>query len=403
MPLVVKLMKGESVDFGFEEKEEFTEPRLVLSYKTTGVYRVGAYSDLSRLPDNSIALLSITGPVTKYGDVCSLGSVDHSATMNRLATAGNIAGVIIDMDSPGGEAAGTAMLADAISNLAKGKPVITLIDDGIAASAGYWIASSATEIYTTQKTDMVGSIGVYQTIADWYGYFENQGLKVTDIYAPQSTEKNAGYREFVESGNDSLIKEELRVMADEFIGTVKKNRSGKLTSKEWDGGKMFYTKDAIRIGLIDGQKSFDQVVKRMNTLIQQKQSSSNSNKMSFEKTLSAAKAEQFEVTDEGFVLQEDHLNGIEAAIAQHETAFAALQEQHDSHALQAQQATAELATAKEEITGLKAEIETLKNADAATATDAAAGGDNYQTVSPKEKYLTSVDRELAERKARYGA
>jgi ClpP class serine protease len=53
-----------------------------------------------------------------------------------------------------------------------------MIDDGIAASAAMWIASAAShEIYTTQKTDMVGSIGVYTTVADWYGYFAKEGFE----------------------------------------------------------------------------------------------------------------------------------------------------------------------------------------------------------------------------------
>lgn len=42
--------------------------------------------------------------------------------------------------------------------------------------------------------------------------------------------------------------------------------------------------------------------------------------MSFQKTLGAAKASAFAVTDEGFVLSEEHLNNVEAALANTEAA-----------------------------------------------------------------------------------
>lgn len=384
MPLVLKLMKGENVEFGFE-KDETVEAKKVLSNKATSVYEVGYYTDLSRIPGGSIAMLTLAGPVTKYGDMCSYGSVDHVATLNRLSNSPNIAGIILNIDSPGGEAAGTAMLADAIKAVGKNKPVIALIDDGIAASAAMWIASAAKEIYTTQKTDMVGSVGVYTTIADWYGYFKEQGLQVRDIYAPQSTDKNLDYREALK-GNDDLIKEELKVLADEFIGTVATNRAGKLTSNDWATGKMFYSREAEKIGLTDGQKSFDQVVRRMNKLISQQQQS-NSNNMAFEKTLSAAGAESFEVVEGGFLLEESHLIAIESAFASHASELQQREAQlqaaadvitHTDAVVKDKEAEAEAANVR--IVALEARIAELESADATPgANTQVPEKDNYQS------------------------
>jgi protease-4 len=331
LPLLAAMLEGQPVDFGME-KDQDVEPRgIVLSHASAGsapmIFGVGFKTDLNKLPAGSIAVASITGPVTKFGDECSYGMMDHAALIASLGNNPNVAGVIVSIDSPGGEVSGTAALADIIKAVSSRKPVITMIDDGIAASAGMWIASAANEIYTSQKTDQVGSIGVYQTIADYAGYWESKGLKVREIYAPQSTDKNADYYEALK-GNDQPIKEDLRVIADEFISTIKKNRGGKLTSDEWTTGKMFYTKDAIRIGLIDGMKSFDQVIKRMGTLIQQKQQSSSNNKAMYEKTLAAAKAENFEAQPEvGFILQNDHMENIEAALDANATAIGALEQQ----------------------------------------------------------------------------
>lgn len=63
--------------------------------------------------------------------------------------------------------------------------------------------------------------------------------------------------------------EELSVIADQFINAITANRSGKIKNSEWKSGKMFFAKDAQRIGLIDGIKTFSQIVKRMEFVINQ--------------------------------------------------------------------------------------------------------------------------------------
>lgn len=316
LPIVANLLKGEAVDFG-------TSKNFLHENKSTGlcayyaggktVYGISPGADVSRMQNDSIGVISISGPLMKEGDICSNGMVDYTSLINNLANAGNVSGIILNIDSPGGQADGTAMLSDAIKNASNLKPVLAIIDDGMAASAAMWIASAANEIYVSQPTDQVGSIGVYTTIADWASYYESQGLKMMDIYAPQSTEKNKPYSDAL-NGDTSLISEELAVLADQFIITVSNNRGGKIKGDRWKSGKMFFAAEAKSIGLIDGIKSFDQVVKRISSLIT-KQSQLNNNIMAFEKTLATAKAAAFEVTDEGFLLSEEQLNHVEVALA----------------------------------------------------------------------------------------
>jgi len=169
---------------------------------------------------------------------------------------------------------------------------------------------------TTQATDQVGSIGVYTTIADWNAHYADYyKLPVSDVYATQSTDKNGDYRKAL-AGDTSALEADLSVLADQFINTVAANRGNRIKGDAWKTGKMFYSKDAQKVGLIDGQKSFDQIVKRMNTLIsdRKKSSSKSSNNMAFEKTMTAAKATAFAVTDDGFTLTEANLNNVEAEL-----------------------------------------------------------------------------------------
>lgn len=393
LPLVLKMAKGETVDFGLK-KDESTAAK-VLSNKTASVYNVGYYTDLGRLPSGAIAMLDIIGPVTKYGDMCSYGSIDHEQTLNRLANAPNVSAIILNIDSPGGEAAGTGSLAQTIKTVSNKKPVVALINDGIAASAAMWITSAASEIYATQKTDMLGSIGAYTTIADWNAYIESQGLPVRDIYAPQSTDKNFDYKEALKDPpNDKPIEENLRVLVNEFINTIQANRGSKLTSSDWQTGKMYYAKDALKIGLIDGIKSFDQVIRRVNTLISQTQNS-NSNTMAFDKTLSAAKAESFDVVDGGFLLEESHLTNLENALVLAAANTESITQLTNQVAEKEAALTASAGTIKaheDKIAALETENAALGKKDAGKASGAGGEEDpNKNSKDPWAKYRTSVD------------
>ena len=273
------------------------------------VFEVNCSSDLNKLPAGSIAYVNIDGPLFKSGDICSYGMEDYAELFYSIANAGNIVGVILDCDSPGGQVDGTATFTDAVKKCTELKPVIGFVDDGMACSAMYWVLSACTEIYCSQPTDVTGSIGVYCTIADWDAYYVSQGLPVHDVYAPQSTEKNIEYRESI-AGDDTKMKADLAFIASTFISTVKANRKGKVTGSDWATGATYFAADALAQGLIDGIKSFDQVVFRTNRLI-----NLNKNNMAFEKILAIAKQEAFAVVDEGFAVSEEGLNNIEAFIA----------------------------------------------------------------------------------------
>lgn len=382
MPLIMKMINGESVDFGMKRDER--KDALQLSHQALGgIYEVGYYTDLTLLPNESIAVLSIKGAVTKYGDYCSWGMIDYSMILARLAKSPNVSGVVIDMDSPGGQAYGTSMLADQIKETSKLKPVIGVVNDGIAASAGLWLLTSCDEVYVTKKTDMVGSCGVYCSIYDWYGYYESLGLKVRDVYAPQSKDKNKSYNEAV-NGNDEALKKELATLAQQFIDTVQSNRGERLTSNDWNTGKMFYAEEAMKIGLIDGIKSMDEVFQRMETLVSSKTQKSNNNItiMEYPKVQSAAKAEGFqalvpgvatEVQSAGVFVSSEQMTNIEESLTIAETtaaAFSQAQTELSTANTTLASVQQELNTAKETIATQQAQITKLEGEDGSEGDDA---------------------------------
>jgi protease-4 len=207
-----------------------------------------------------VGILTIKGGLVKDSDHdCGIiGTMEMADQVKALAASG-VSAIVLDIDSPGGQVDGTATLADAIK--AAPVPTVAVVNDGMACSAGYWIASAADTIYCTHATSEVGSIGVYATLADFTKYYEDNGVRIEDVYAEQSTEKNNGYREW-KAGNAETFQKRLSGVATEFIETVKTNRGAKLNASAADPfkGAVFSAKEALAIGLIDGIRAFDDVL-----------------------------------------------------------------------------------------------------------------------------------------------
>ncbi|MFC4261936.1 S49 family peptidase [Ferruginibacter yonginensis] len=278
LPLVLSMIRGnmeEHQPVALTSRQQTPKRVLVKSAaanKVTNVFVLNPYQSPERLPYDSIAMVNIIGPVLKYGDICSYGTNQINDLIQRLSLSDRVVGIILNIDSPGGQADGTGMLYDTIRAANKTKPVVSLIQDGMAASAGYWIAAGGREIYCTQATDMFGSIGAYTTLYDFTEYFANEGIKIFEIYAPQSPDKNKDYYDAL-AGNDAAIKNKLAFLVDQFKASVTASRGPRLKAKgdEPFTGKMYNAKEAKSMGLIDGIKPLSGVVDRITQLINLKQ------------------------------------------------------------------------------------------------------------------------------------
>lgn len=246
------------------EEEKPTMATMVLAGTSVPVVRghwsmMGLKEEAHKLPKGSSVIVCVHGPITKADQYCGpVGSASIASFVEEIGSMPNISTIILDIDSPGGQVDGTQTLANAVKN--SPKRTVAYINDGMACSAAYWIASAADEIYVSQKTDVVGSIGVYVTLADFKAYYEKLGLKIHEIYSNRSTEKNKDYLDAL-AGEYGPIKADLDFIADEFIAAVKANRPGiNLSAGDPFKGATYYADQAIEIGLIDGYASFDTII-----------------------------------------------------------------------------------------------------------------------------------------------
>ncbi|MDR5833350.1 S49 family peptidase [Caballeronia sp. LZ034LL] len=89
--------------------------------------------------------------------------------------------IILDIDSNGGSATGAFELANDIRAATKLKPITAIVNFS-AFSGGYLIAAAASNVIVSQ-TSGVGSIGVIAKHLDVSKRDEQQGIKVTSVFA----------------------------------------------------------------------------------------------------------------------------------------------------------------------------------------------------------------------------
>lgn len=196
----------------------------------------------------STVVIPIMGVITQDDYFWGVPGTKTIASWYAKADADPTVSSIIElMNSPGGQVFGTNELATLKTKLSK--PVKTLVE-GLAASAGYYIAATSGKVWATSPNAIVGSIGVMTTFVSFAKYFEGMGITVRDIYADTSPDKNNPTRQ-AQQGNDKAYKQEvLNPMDAEFMAFVKQHRPG--IAAEALTGAAYTATQAIGLGLIDG-------------------------------------------------------------------------------------------------------------------------------------------------------
>lgn len=213
--------------------------------------------------DKSIAIISASGTLMKSAS--SMGGTSTVQLRRDISSAANdpsISGILLAIDSPGGTAAGTYELGGAVRRAADTKPTWAFIED-LGASAAYWMASQASQIYAANPMTQVGSIGTYWTIYDTSAMLEKDGVKVhhfatgplkgAGAYGTPMTEEQAAH-----------FQAQVDQMQTHFDDAVRygRNMSRNELAAVKTGG-VFGAKEAMGLKLIDGIKSLEQVLKSL--------------------------------------------------------------------------------------------------------------------------------------------
>ncbi len=211
--------------------------------------RLGRPLDNSRTVSvrDGVALIPVTGPIFRranlFTEISGATSVEILAT--DLATAAadpTVRAIVLDIDSPGGQATGISELAGQIRAIDRTAKPVTAYVDGMAASAAYWLASAAGRIVTSD-TGLLGSIGVVGT----YKAEKDAPIKIISSVSPlkQATpDTEAGRAEM------QRVIDELGTL---FVSAVATNRatSPERVITDFGRGGVLVGAEAVKVGMAD--------------------------------------------------------------------------------------------------------------------------------------------------------
>jgi protease-4 len=127
--------------------------------------------------------------------------------LNKLEHDGSIRGVVLRIDSPGGDGIASDDILHAAKTLSQKKPLVISMSD-LAASGGYFIAMTGDPVIAYPNT-LTGSIGVFYGRVNLLGLYDKIGLKkevmtrgrfakIDSDYGPLSDAERAKLRKEIE-------------------------------------------------------------------------------------------------------------------------------------------------------------------------------------------------------------
>lgn len=210
------------------------------------------------------AIISVVGSLVNrgaylgaYSGVTSYEGIQFQLKQARNAS--QVANVVLDISSPGGEALGAFETGSMVRELAAVKPVTAFVN-GMAASAAYAIAAGASEIVISE-TSVVGSIGVVLLHADFSKYLEAEGVKPTLIFAGAHKVDGNPYEPLTDAVRSDL-QDEVNGLYQAFLNSVAVGRGERLTADmaRATEARTLMGKAAIKAGLADRIGTFEMVL-----------------------------------------------------------------------------------------------------------------------------------------------
>lgn len=177
-----------------------------------------------------------------------------------------VKGIVLKIDSPGGEVAGNFDLVDRMFARRDEKPVAAIASEH-AYSAAYSIASVASEIYVA-RTGGVGSIGVVTSHVDVSKMLEKAGYKITFIYAGDHKVEGNPY-EALAPEVKARIQARVDYLYNVFVSTVARNRGVSEQSIRDTQALTYSAEEAVEKGLADKVASYEAAVDDFATSLDQ--------------------------------------------------------------------------------------------------------------------------------------
>jgi len=230
-----------------------------------------AVRDYRRVPPGSlglegrrrIALLVAEGTIVRggagvFGDEGLLRSEDFVRLLREVGNDRGIRGVIVRIDSPGGDGFASDEIWREMSLLSKTKPLLISMSD-TAASGGYYIALTGDPIVAYPGT-LTGSIGVYYGKVNLRGLYDKLGIHKEILKRGRFAEIDSDYVALSEEGRRKL-KASIDEFYRSFVTRVAESRKRAYEQVEpLAQGRVWMGDQAQQNGLVDHLGGLDRAI-----------------------------------------------------------------------------------------------------------------------------------------------
>lgn len=197
--------------------------------------------DEDDLSGERIALLEVRGPINDVRP--------HLEWLDKLAANPDVKGLLVRVDSPGGSAAASQELYEAIAVLGKRMPVAVSMG-GTAASGGLMVSMAGKRIFANAAT-VTGSIGVRMDIPQIRQLLDKIGVGQETLTTGPYKDAGSMLRPLTREERE-YFEALLKDMHDIFVGIVAEARDmPRAKAAELASGKVFTGREALRLGLVD--------------------------------------------------------------------------------------------------------------------------------------------------------
>lgn len=215
------------------------------------------------LDGKRVALVPVIGPMFHRPSFFGM-DLQSFRERFRVALADEaVSAIVLDVDSPGGQASG---VQEAFAEVfrARGTKPVTAVANTMMASGALWLASAADRIIASPSA-LVGSVGVRWSHIDASGLNQKVGLELTTVTSSAAPHKD----EFSPDG--ALRPEDRRraqQLADEFHASFVRDlaRGRRLSTLKvntnFGDGRLLTAREALAAGMVDEILSFDAAVAR---------------------------------------------------------------------------------------------------------------------------------------------
>ena len=224
------------------------------NYSSIGMGEYLAHEDMlngDQSGEENIGIIIASGAIQSGTQPPGAIGADSTASLLRRARDDeSVKAVVLRVDSPGGSAFASDVIANEIAALQDaGKPVVVSMSS-VAASGGYWISVGADRIFASPMT-ITGSIGIFGMLPTYQRTAAHLGIANDGVGSTPLSGQLRPDREMTDESK-RLVQLVIEEGYDDFIGRVATYRGMEKDEVDVVGqGRVWTGAVALRHGLVD--------------------------------------------------------------------------------------------------------------------------------------------------------